>query len=177
MSLEADIYAKIWDYLRGYKTTTLSYIRGWFKSNVVNIPSAKIPSLCLYPISAGIETLSGEGDWFLMSLILRGSLQHFDIMQSSGGTTGRKGILDLYSDIDRVLFTMKNYKTVTFSDYNITSLIRTSQIFTGELSVKDVRVGNGRFTTETMTDDYPNIDVIVPIDVLYAKTDTDRVIT
>jgi hypothetical protein len=174
MALETDIYTAFWDAMRAYRNTTLNYIRGWFKADMENIPSAKLPAVCVYPTTVTPTVREGGGDRFLLSLTVKGYLQHFDPMESLEGETGRKGILDLYHDIDRVLFTLLPQSEVTVD--GVTTTVQVFPIFTDIAAVRDIIIKPSTFSTETF-EDYPNLSVTIPVDIWYIKTDEVRRIT
>jgi hypothetical protein len=175
MALETDIYTAFWDAMRAYRNTTLNYIRGWFKADMENIPATSLPAICVYPISVNPQSREGGGDRFLLSFIVKGSLQHFDPMESPEGEKGRKGILDLYNDLDRVLFTMLPQSAVTVD--GVTTTVQVFPIFTSVAAVRDINIRNATFSTESYEEDYPNVSVTIPVDIWYIKTDEIRRIT
>ena len=172
MALETDIYTAVWDEIYGYRNSNLNYIRGWFEADVGNIPLASLPAISLYPVNVATPSRETGGDIFLLSLILKGIVQHFDPIEVPDGATGRKGILDLYHDLDRAAFTMLLQEEVTVD--SVTTTVQTFPIFTDAPAVRDIIIDTAEFTTEMYEDDYPNLAVRIPIDIWYIKTDEVR---
>jgi len=177
MSIESDIKTEIYKHLRSYKTSTLSYVKanGWFKSRVENIPLAQLPSVSMWVANAGpINEESDRVFEFSMDVLVRGSIINFDIQGSArhGGIT----IEDFYADLDKALFSMipREEKTVL----GTTSFVKMHPILpdVGDF-VRDVKINQGQFSSETFNDDFPNLDVIIPIEIRYYKTISERLLT
>lgn len=174
MSLEADIYTAVWDHFHDYHLTQLEYVRGWYKSAIEHIAISQLPAVSIYPTGVIVEAREGRADYFTLQLIIRGSIQHFDISEPAEGTTGRKGILDFYHDLDRVAFTMMPRDEVTVN--SVTTTTQVFPIFTDVEAVRDVVIDDAIFSSETYNDDYPNMEIIIPIDIFYLKKDSVRYI-
>jgi hypothetical protein len=175
MGLETDIYNEVYTALRSYRQTELDYVRGWFQHNALNIPSSQLPAVTLYPATVETQSRHGKGDRFVLELVCRGSVQHFDPQQASQGARGRTGTLDLYYNLDRVLFTILPFQEVTVN--SVTTTTQVHPIFSTVDAVRDVMIGNSDFSSVTQNDEYPNLDVSIPIRVFYIKTDVVRRIT
>ena len=172
MGLENDIFTAVWNNIRGHRTSTLNYISrtGWFKHNFNNIPAASLPAVCVYPVMAGPSDLRDRGDAFLLSLQVKGIIQHFDPQEGPEGVTGRKGILDLYTDLDGIICTMITQAEVTVD--TVTTTTRTFPVFTDIPAVRDIRISPGIFSSDDA--EYPNQTVTIPFEVWYIKTDVVR---
>lgn len=172
MGLEADIYGEVWDAIRAHRNTTLSYVRGWYRMNVGNIPAGNLPAVLLYPTEVRLDQRRAGGDRFVLALTLKGVVQHFDPAEIVQGGSGRKGILDLYYDLDRIVFTMIKTESVTVDD--VTTATRVFPLFDDVPQVRDIRVGGATFAVEEYEGEYPCVSVSIPIDIWYIKADSER---
>ena len=174
MALESNIFDEFYEHLRSYMPSQLDYIRSWFKADVTGIEAAGLPALCVYVTNIRPDTQTTQGVLNRMELMVKGMVQHFNPNGIITGEKGHKGVLDVYSDIDRIIFSMQNWDEITTD--GVTTKTRQGPIFPDYPQVRNITIGDAEFGVEQYENSYPNIVARIPVTLTYAYSDEARML-